>query len=52
VATTDKLDSLLTAVAEGRLTVAVHGTYPLDQAADALAAFGGGKLGKLVVTID
>jgi NADPH:quinone reductase-like Zn-dependent oxidoreductase len=52
VATTDKLDSLLTAVAEGRLTVAVHGTYPLDQAADALAAFGGSKLGKLVVTID
>ncbi|MDT4922662.1 MAG: hypothetical protein QOG01_375 [Pseudonocardiales bacterium] len=48
--TPEKLAGLLAEVAAGRLAVPVAATYPLEKAADALAAFGGGKLGKIVVT--
>jgi NADPH:quinone reductase-like Zn-dependent oxidoreductase len=51
VATADKLESLLAAIAEGRLAASVQRTYPLAEATDALAAFAGGKLGKIVVTV-
>ena len=49
-ATPEKLRALLDQVAAGTLQVPTHGTYPLDQATTALAAFGGHKLGKLIVT--
>jgi NADPH:quinone reductase-like Zn-dependent oxidoreductase len=47
----DTLSSLLADVAAGRLTVVVASTFPLAQATDALAAFGAGKLGKIMVTV-
>jgi NADPH:quinone reductase-like Zn-dependent oxidoreductase len=37
-------------VADGRLTVPISATFPLDSATDALAAFASGKQGKIVVT--
>jgi NADPH:quinone reductase-like Zn-dependent oxidoreductase len=49
--TPGKLAGLLADVAGGKLTVPIAGTRPLADAADALAAFGSGKLGKLVVTM-
>jgi NADPH:quinone reductase-like Zn-dependent oxidoreductase len=50
-ATAEKLTSLLEAVASGQLTVPVSATFPLEKARDALAGFGSGKLGKIVVTV-
>jgi NADPH:quinone reductase-like Zn-dependent oxidoreductase len=49
--TPDKLHGLLEQVATGTLTVPVAATHPLADAAAALAAFGNGKLGKIVVTV-
>jgi NADPH:quinone reductase-like Zn-dependent oxidoreductase len=46
-----KLAGLLADVAGGKLTVPIAGTHPLADATDALAAFGSGKLGKIVVTM-
>jgi NADPH:quinone reductase len=46
-----KLHGLLELVASGGLTVPVAGSHALDDATAALAAFGGGKLGKIVVTV-
>jgi NADPH:quinone reductase-like Zn-dependent oxidoreductase len=45
-----KLTQLLDLVAAGQLRVEVADVYPLADAADALATFRTGKLGKLVVT--
>jgi 2,3-bisphosphoglycerate-independent phosphoglycerate mutase len=42
---------LLAAVAAGRVVVPVPEAFPLDKAADALAAFRGDKVGKVVVTV-
>ena len=50
-ATAEKIAGLLTEVAAGRLTVPVAETYPLDKATDALGAFTGSKIGKIVVTV-
>ena len=50
-ATPDKLSGLLADVAAGRLRVVAASTFPLAKAGDALAAFGGRKLGKVVVTV-
>jgi putative PIG3 family NAD(P)H quinone oxidoreductase len=42
--------SVLPLIESGAVTVPVHATYPLDQAAEAYDAFGaGGKLGKIVL---
>jgi NADPH:quinone reductase-like Zn-dependent oxidoreductase len=49
--TPEKLGALLAQVAAGELTVPIAGTYVLDDAAAALAAFQTGKLGKIVVTV-
>jgi NADPH:quinone reductase-like Zn-dependent oxidoreductase len=46
-----KLRGLLDQVATGTLIVPVAATHPLADAAAALAAFGSGKLGKIVVTV-
>jgi NADPH:quinone reductase-like Zn-dependent oxidoreductase len=46
----EKLAGLLAMVADGRLTVPISATFPLDSATDALAAFASGKQGKIVVT--
>jgi NADPH:quinone reductase-like Zn-dependent oxidoreductase len=46
-----KFSALLGAVADSSLRVAVASTYPLDDANDALGAFGEPKVGKLVVTL-
>ena len=46
-----KLSTLLADVACGRLKVPVTRTYPLEQAADAVADFADHKLGKLVVQL-
>jgi NADPH:quinone reductase-like Zn-dependent oxidoreductase len=46
-----KFSALLGAVADGSLRVAVASTYPLDDASDALGAFGQPKVGKLVITL-
>ena len=46
-----KLDRLATHAAEGVTSVKVQHTYALDEAAQAFAAFGGGTLGKVVITI-
>ncbi len=46
-----KLAGLLADVAAGRLQVPVAATFALEQATDALSAFGESKLGKIVVTI-
>jgi NADPH:quinone reductase-like Zn-dependent oxidoreductase len=48
--TPDKLAGLLALVADGRLIVPIAATFPLEKAAEALAAFTTGKQGKLVVT--
>ena len=47
--TPDKLTQLAEAAASGSLRVEVQGTYPLERANDALQAFSGGTLGKLIV---
>lgn len=44
------LDRVARNQAEGRTTVTVQRTYPLDRAADAFADFAAGTLGKLVLT--
>jgi NADPH:quinone reductase-like Zn-dependent oxidoreductase len=50
-ATEPKLSGLLADVAAGRLEVVLADTFPLDRTPEALAAFGSGKLGKIVVTL-
>jgi NADPH:quinone reductase-like Zn-dependent oxidoreductase len=50
-ATPEKLASLLQAIAARRLEVVESTSRSLDDAAAALAAFGAGKIGKIVVTI-
>jgi NADPH:quinone reductase-like Zn-dependent oxidoreductase len=47
----DLLDGLAAAVVRGDLRVARSTTYPLEQAAQAVTAFGAGALGKFGVTI-
>ncbi len=47
----EKFAALLAGVAAGTLKVPVARSYPLDQATQALADFGGHKLGKLVITV-
>jgi NADPH:quinone reductase-like Zn-dependent oxidoreductase len=47
----EKVRALLDAVASGDLRVPIAQTFPFDDAADALAAFGSHKLGKLLVTM-
>jgi NADPH:quinone reductase len=43
-------EQVLPLLADGRITVPVHATYPLDRTQDAYEAFAaGGKLGKIVV---
>jgi NADPH2:quinone reductase len=49
--TEPKLSGLLADVAAGRLEVVLADTFPLDRTPEALAAFGSGKLGKIVVTL-
>lgn len=49
-ATPEKLADLLHLVADGRLRVRVNSSVPLDRADEALAAFGGGTLGKVLIT--
>jgi NADPH:quinone reductase-like Zn-dependent oxidoreductase len=49
--TPEKLHGLLEQVAAGTLTVPVAATHSLADAAAALTAFAGGKLGKIVVTV-
>jgi NADPH:quinone reductase-like Zn-dependent oxidoreductase len=44
------LSSLAEGAACGALRVPITAVYPLEQAADAFAAFGSGKLGKLAIT--
>ena len=46
------LDELAHAVATGQTTVTVQQVFPLQQAHAALAAFGQGTLGQLVITTD
>ena len=46
------LTRLANDAASGSLTVPISTTYPLDQVADAFAAFGTGALGKIAVSID
>ena len=50
--TREILDELAHAVATGQITVTVQQVFPLQQAPAALAAFGQGTLGKLVITTD
>ena len=50
--TREILDELAQAVATGQITVTVQQVFPLQQAHAALAAFGQGTLGKLVITTD
>lgn len=47
--TPEKLTTLANAVDDGSLRVAVQRTFPLDNVDEALAAFSGGTIGKLVV---
>lgn len=47
--TPEKLTLLADRAAAGSLRVEVQGTYPLDRAGDALQAFAGGTIGKLVL---
>ena len=49
--TTEKLAALAAQVADGRLSIEVQATYPLEDAASALAAFAAGARGKLVLTV-
>ncbi len=49
--TSAKLTELLEEVAAGDPAVHVSATYPIADATDALAAFGSGKIGKIVVTV-
>jgi NADPH:quinone reductase-like Zn-dependent oxidoreductase len=49
-ATADKLAQLLDDVAAGKLRVNTQAAIPLDNATDALEAFGNGKLGKVLLT--
>jgi NADPH:quinone reductase-like Zn-dependent oxidoreductase len=50
-ASPEKLTALLAEVASGVLSVPIARTYPLAEAAEAVADFGAHKLGKLVVTV-
>jgi len=50
-ASTEQLEKLLEAMADGRLRVPVSETYTFDEAPRAIADFGNHKLGKLVITI-
>ena len=50
--TREILDELAHAVATGQITVTVQQVFTLQQAPAALAAFGQGTLGKLVITTD
>jgi NADPH:quinone reductase-like Zn-dependent oxidoreductase len=50
--TPQSFGALLGAVASGSLRATVNSTYPIDDSADAIGAFGEHKLGKLVVTFD
>jgi NADPH:quinone reductase-like Zn-dependent oxidoreductase len=44
---------VLPLVERGAVEVPIAATYPLDQAAEAYAAFAaGGKVGKIVLTVD
>ncbi len=47
--TPEKLTALADAVVAGSLRVAIQRTFPLDNVAEALEAFSGGTIGKLVV---
>jgi NADPH:quinone reductase-like Zn-dependent oxidoreductase len=49
-ATSAKLADLLQKVADSRLRVRVSASFPLERAPEALAAFGGGTLGKVLIT--
>ena len=49
-ATADKLTRLLALAADGKLRVNIETRVPLDRAAEALAAFTAGKLGKVLIT--
>jgi NADPH:quinone reductase-like Zn-dependent oxidoreductase len=49
--TVDTLDALAADVASGKIRVPVTTTFPLAEAAKALAAYGGGALGKLSVAV-
>jgi NADPH:quinone reductase-like Zn-dependent oxidoreductase len=49
--TPEKIRTLLDAIAAGQLQVPIGQTFPLDDAAAAVAAFGQHKLGKIVVTV-
>ena len=51
VAEPEKFAALLASVAAGTLRVPVARTYPLDEAAGALADFSAHKLGKLAITV-
>lgn len=50
VPTSEALDTVSAGLADGSVSVTVDRVYPLAEAADALAQFGAGKLGKIVVT--
>ena len=50
--TREILDQLAQMVATGQITVTVQQVFPLQQTHAALAAFGQGTLGKLVITTD
>ncbi|HEV8697542.1 MAG TPA: NADP-dependent oxidoreductase [Candidatus Limnocylindrales bacterium] len=49
--TPEKLATLAEAAAAGTLQVEVQGTFPLDRADEALQAFSGGTIGKLVLVV-
>jgi NADPH:quinone reductase-like Zn-dependent oxidoreductase len=51
VDTPEKIRALLDAIARDELRVPIADTFHMDRAADAVAAFGHHKLGKLVVTM-
>lgn len=51
LATVDKLTWLLGQLAAGTLRATIAATYPFSEATAALAAFGGHKIGRIVVTI-
>ncbi len=50
--TADKLTTLANQEATGELVVPVQKTFPLADAPAAMAAFGAGTRGKIVLTID
>lgn len=48
----ETLTRLATDAASGALTVPIAATYPLEEVAEAFAAFGAGTIGKIAVAID